>query len=306
MMDKSDFHKSVLLQETIDALQVTSGKKYIDGTLGGGGHTFEILQRGGVVLGIDQDEEALEYVKEELRSIPRGSSKKQESRVGEDLLLAHGNFRDIDRIAKENGFGEVAGILLDLGVSSHQLDTAERGFSFQKPGPLDMRMDTNLGVKAKDLINGLSKGELYELFTKLGEERFSHPIVDSIIRSRRIKPIETTEELSEIVRRAVPNRWEKIHPATRVFQALRIAVNDELQNLKDALPKSISLLEGGGRLAILSFHSLEDRIVKNTFKIFEEQGLGKVVTKKPVIATAEEIAQNARSRSAKLRVFEKR
>ena len=293
------YHISVLLQEAVDALKVKPGKKYIDGTLGGGGHTGAILERGGEVLGIDFDEEALEYVGEKLKV------KSSKFKVGEDLVLARGNFKDIDVIAKEKGFKNVSGIILDLGVSSHHFDTAERGFSFQKEGPLDMRMDQSLHVKAADLINILTRGEMYELFTKLGEEWGARPIIESIIRARQIKPIETTGELAEIISRGKQRHKSESNPATRIFQALRIAVNDELNNLREVLPKAVALLAPGGRLAIISFHSLEDRIVKHTFKQFEDDGLGKIITKKPVVPGEEEIERNKRARSAKLRVFEK-
>jgi 16S rRNA (cytosine1402-N4)-methyltransferase len=287
-----NYHVSVLLHETIELLQVQPGKKYIDGTLGGAGHTRLILENGGIVLGIDQDQDALDYVEKDLG-------------VREKLVLVKGNFRDIDALAKQNGFQKVAGVLLDLGISSHHVDAAERGFSFMKEGPLDMRMDRDLSVSAADLINGLNKRELHELFIKLGEERFARTISESIVRAREIKRIETTTELSDIIRKVVPSSKKGINPATKVFQALRIAVNDELHSVADALPKAVDLLESGGRLAVISFHSLEDRIVKHRFIDFEQRGLGKIITKKPVIPSDEEIERNNRSRSSKLRVFEK-
>ncbi len=289
------YHTSVLLQETLEHLQIKAGKQYIDGTIGGGGHTLEILKCGGSVLGLDVDEDALDFVKNKFGN-------------GE-IVLVKGNFKDIDKIARENGFENVAGILFDLGVSSHHFDSPERGFSFAHNGPLDMRMDKDLSVKAGDLVNVLTKNELIELFTKLGEERFTRVIVARIIEARKIKRIETTAELAEIIRRAVPfikkGQSAGRNPATQVFQALRIAVNDELNSLIEALPKAVSLLESGGRLAIISFHSLEDRIVKRAFIDFEEKGLGTIITKKPIVPTEEEIAKNNRSRSSKLRVFEK-
>jgi 16S rRNA (cytosine1402-N4)-methyltransferase len=287
------YHKSVLLHETIEYLNIIPGKRYIDATLGGGGHTREIVQRGGEVLGIDVDQDALDHVKKSLNE------------TNGKLMLAKGNFRDIDTIAQANGFSEVDGILFDLGISSHHVDEASRGFSFQKEGPLDMRMDQDLQVKASDLINILTKGELYELFTKLGEERFATTIIRSIIRARRIKPIKTTTELSEIISKAVPFSQPKVNPATRVFQALRIAVNDELNTIREALPKALPLLGDQGKIAVISFHSLEDRIVKTQFKAWEEEGIGKSVTKKPIIPSEEEITKNNRSRSSKLRVFKK-
>jgi 16S rRNA (cytosine1402-N4)-methyltransferase len=293
----SNYHTSVLLQETIEQLQIKAGGKYIDGTIGGGGHTFEILKHGGRVLGLDVDEEALEFVEKGLGI--------RDQELGENLILVNGNFRDIDKIAREYRFNNVSGILLDLGISSHHVDEAERGFSFLKDGPLDMRMDKNLGVTAEDLVNGLTKNELYELFTKFGEEGFARVISNSIVNARKIKKIETTAELAQVIKRAVPYAKKGIHPATKAFQALRIAVNDELNSISETLPKALSLLESSGRLAIISFHSLEDRIVKQAFIGFEEKHLGRIITKKPIVPSDEEINENNRSRSSKLRVFEK-
>lgn len=293
----SNYHTSVLLQETIEQLHIKAGGKYIDGTLGGGGHTLEILKHGGKVLGIDVDTEALEFVKRELGIREQG--------LETNLKLVRGNFKDIDTIAKDNGFERVDGILLDLGISGHHVDTAERGFSFQKEGPLDMRMDKTLSVTAKDLVNGLTKGELFELLTRFGEEQFARHISNAIVNSRKEKRIETTTELSQIIRRTVPFSKKGVNPATKAFQALRIAINDELNVLTEVLPKAVSLLEHGGILAVISFHSLEDRIVKQMFIQFEEKNIGTIITKKPVIPTEEEIEKNNRSRSSKLRVFEK-
>lgn len=291
----NNYHKSVLLHEAVEGLNVQKDKLYIDTTLGGGGHTGEIIKKGGIVLGIDTDEDALRYV---------GENYKEEIK-GKKLKLAKGNFKDIDIIAKENGFEKVSGIIFDLGVSSHQLDVAERGFSFQKTGPLDMRMDQEQGVKAADLINILTKGELYELFTKLGEERFANAISDRIISRRKISPINTTTDLVEVVRHAVPKYRHNINPATRIFQALRIAINDEINNLRDSLPKAFDLLEGNGRLCVISFHSLEDRVVKYQFKEWNEAGRGVNITKKPIAPSIEEIEMNKRSRSSKLRIIER-
>ncbi len=294
-----NYHTSVLLQEVIENLSIRPGEKYIDGTLGGGGHTYEILRLGGKVLGIDVDTEALEFTEQDLRL------KIKDLRIGTDLVLARGNFKDIDKIAKANGFDTVTGILLDLGISGHHVDTAERGFSFQKEAYLDMRMDKSLAVTAGDLVNGLTKNELVELFTKFGEEGFARQISNAIINARKVKRIETTTELAQVIKKAVPYSRQGIHPATKAFQALRIAVNDELNSIVDALPKAVSLLTTGGRLAIITFHSLEDRIVKKLFIEFEEKGWGTIVTKKPIVPTEVEIEANNRSRSSKLRVFEK-
>jgi 16S rRNA (cytosine1402-N4)-methyltransferase len=288
------YHVSVLLQEVIKLLDVQSGKKYIDATLGGGGHTSAILKSGGKVLGIDTDQESLDYVSENF----------QLSIFNYQLHLVKGNFKDIGQIAKENEFDKVAGILFDLGISSHQIDVGERGFSFQKEGPLDMRMDRSLKIEAKDLVNVLTKGELYEIFTKLGEEGFAGAISNSIVRARKISPIRTTTELAEVIGRSVPGN-KKIDAEARIFQALRIVINDELNNLKAALPQAFNLLEKTGKIAVISFHSLEDRIVKKQFIEWEEKGKGSILTKKPITPSREEIEKNKRSRSAKLRVIEK-
>lgn len=290
-MIKNIYHTSVLLQEAVNSLNVAKEKRFIDATLGGAGHTKEILQKGGIVLGIDQDEDALNFVSEEIKN--------------SNLVVALGNFKDIDTIAKENDFSQVDGILFDLGVSSHQFDTGERGFSFQKVANLDMRMGTGLSVKAADLVNGLTKGELIELFIKLGEESFAKRIAEEIVKARAVRPIETTTELAQIAIKGYPKGFHKIHPATKIFQALRIAVNDELNSLKIALPKAVDLLKKNGRLSVISFHSLEDRIVKEFLNECEEKKLGIVVTNKPIVPTKEEIVANPRSRSAKLRVFER-
>lgn len=300
----NDFHVPVLLQEVINALSPQKGKNYIDATIGGGGHGFEILKIGGKVLGIDIDLDAIDY------TARRWTIESRRLNINENnLILIQGNFRDIDTIARSHKFEIVGGIIFDLGVSSHQLEDPKRGFSFQKEAPLDMRMNVSTGsaqaVKAVELINGLTKGELHELFTKLGEERFAFAISNSIVRARRVKPIETTRELAEIVEKAVGRQFGKVHPATRVFQALRIAVNDELNNIRQALPKGLDLLESRGRIVAISFHSLEDRIVKESFKVFEDKGLGKIVTKKPITPSEDEIKRNVRSRSAKMRVFQK-
>lgn len=286
----SDYHTSVLLQETIDGLKIQKGKRYIDATLGAGGHTREIVARGGAVLGIDQDSDALKEAKKNFNDLP--------------VTIVYGNFAHLIAIARENGFGRVSGIVFDIGVSSHQLNSAERGFSFLQDSPLDMRMDMNLHVSAADLVNGLTKKELAELFMKYGEEKFAHRIAQNIIRQREKMPIVTTKDLADLIYRSYPVKG-KIHPATRVFQALRIAVNDELHSLEDALPQALELLESKGRIAVITFHSLEDRIVKHAFKKFEEKGLGIIITEKPIEPSREEEEENRRSRSAKLRIFEK-
>lgn len=299
----TSYHKPVLLSEVLEALAVQKGEKYIDATIGGGGHTFEILQRGGSVLGLDVDEDALAFVKDKLRI----TNYELEGKI----TLERGNFRDIDRVAKKNGFENVSGILFDFGVSSFQLDNSEKGFSFQHTGPLDMRMDQTLSVNAADLVNGLTGHELYELFTRLGEERNAKKIAAEIVYTRQLQPFATTDQLVQAIEKAFGVTVEVISDkrrsemCMRVFQALRIAVNDELGVIRDVLPKAVKLLKKNGRLVIISFHSLEDRIIKQTFLDFEKKGLGKVMTKKPIIASDTEIRENRRSRSAKIRIFEK-
>lgn len=287
------FHTSVLLQEVVSALNVKKDKWYIDATVGGGGHTFEIVKHEGFVLGIDVDEDALRFVEE--------NSKKTEK-----IRLVRGNFSNIGQIVKQNGIEKVVGILFDLGVSSYQLAHRGRGFSFQKDSPLDMRMDKSLGVSAADLVNALSVKELVYIFERFGEERFAKKIAAAIVWYRKEKKIETTGELVFVIKRAIGNSYQDtIHFATRVFQALRIAVNDELRSLETALPQALEILESDGRLVTISFHSLEDRIIKQSFLAFAKEGKGIILTDKPIMAAKEEIARNPRSRSAKLRVFKK-
>jgi 16S rRNA (cytosine1402-N4)-methyltransferase len=283
-MEMNDYHKTVLLNEAIDYLNIDKGKIYVDATLGGGGHAAEIIKRGGIVLGIDGDEEALEFVKENFQ-FPISNFQ---------LRLAKGNFKDVDKIVRENKIKKISGAIFDLGVSSHQLESAERGFSFMKEGPLDMRMDRDLSVKAEGLINILTEKELVELFEKYGEEGFARLIAKGIVKERKISPIKTTAELVEIVKRVVPKFKTDINPATKVFQALRIAINDELNSLRESLPKVYELLNNGGRISVITFHSLEDRIIKHQFKDWEDLGLGKVITKKPVTPSEEELRDNRR------------
>ena len=297
----NDFHTPVLLKEVTALLQVKAGKRYIDATIGGRGHARVILSLGGKVLGIDADQDALDYVQKHLET----KIKSQE------LVLEKGNFRDLKKIALSKNFDSVAGILFDLGFSSFQIDSPERGFSFLREGPLDMRMDKSSSLTAEKLVNLLGKGELYELFNKLGQEHRAGAISNSIIRARRVKALQTTTELSEVVARAYGYEGEvsdfvKNKINQKVFQALRIAVNNELENLEEALPQALELLEGKGRIAVISFHSLEDGIVKRTFKDFAGKNLGKIVTNKPVEAKEEEKGRNSRARSAKLRVFAKK
>lgn len=299
-MAKAVFHQSVLYKEVLEGLNVKAGDTYIDATIGGGGHTKGIRQFGGKVLGIDVDPEAIKYVAKILK-IPLQEKEGRLVGESEKLTIVQGNFADLKNIAERFGVWEAAGVLFDLGVSSHQLEEAERGFSFRQDAPLDMRADPALAVTAADLVNGLTKGELDELFNKYGEEPASRRLARAIIEARLKKKIETTRDLTEIVERVAWKRG-KIHPATRVFQALRIAVNDELNNLKKGLVEATAVLNKGGRLVVISFHSLEDRTVKNFFK---ERADLQVLTKKPIVPEEEEILENPRARSAKMRVAER-
>lgn len=277
-----------MLEEVLEYLNVQTDKWYVDCNLGGGGHASAILEKGGKVLGMDLDKEAIAEVEENYK-----------------LILVQSNFAKIKEVVEEKQITP-AGVFFDLGVSTHQLEEAERGFSFSKDAPLDMRMDQTYGASAKDLVNALHVGELEELFTKYGEEFQAKRIAKRIVDERANKPIESTGELAEIVAGAYHgSRGDRIHPATKVFQALRIAVNDELNNLKAALPASFEVLAPKGRLVVISFHSLEDRIVKNYFRELEESGVAWVLTDKPVTPSEVEIGRNPRSRSGKLRAVEK-
>ena len=309
------YHSSVLLKEAVDALNIRDachaseryGAWYLDCTLGDGGHSIEIISREGKVIGIDVDPQALQRVQRRFKDLRISSDK---------FRLIQGNFRNIESLAQTDILGieiagaklDLAGAIFDLGFSRLQLESPERGFSFSKMGPLDMRMDPALEVRALDLIKVLSRKELHELFSSLGEEKYSARLADALVSAREVKPVTTTKELADVIVRAVGRVravGEKIHPATRVFQALRIAVNDELAALSEGLNQVVKLIAEDGRIVVISFHSLEDRIVKNTFKEWEVKRIGQVLTKKPVGPTKKEIQENPRSRSAKMRVFEK-
>ena len=288
------YHSSVLLNEVLGALNIRDAW-YLDCTLGDGGHTIESIKRGGRVVGIDVDPQALGRVQKRFKDLGIDQSR---------YRLIQGNFRDIDNLIQQTDIKDqnFAGAIFDLGVSSLQLENPERGFSFMKEGPLDMRMDPVLGVRALDLINAGGRKELYELFKNLGEEEHSKRLADIIVSTREVKPFETTLELAQLIEKAI-GRHGKIHPATKVFQALRIAVNDELEALQEGLDQVVSKIEKNGHIIVTSFHSLEDRIIKLTFKKWEEDGMGKVLTEKPIVPSDLEIRENPRSRSAKMRVF---
>lgn len=294
-------HTPVLLEAVLDGLAVRSGGRYIDGTVGGGGHAASILERGAAhLLGIDQDPAALDAARQRLDAF------------GDRVTLVHGNFNDIDVLAQAHDMTAVDGIVLDVGVSSYQIDTAERGFSFAHDAPLDMRMNPTLGSTAADLLNTLSERDLADLIYRYGEEHASRRIARFVGERRRRAPLTRTSELAELVARALGGQHGRIHPATRTFQALRIAVNDELGVLERGLPKALNLLAIGGRLAVITFHSLEDRIVKT---VLRQAAFGHatsaplprvlLVNRKPIMADAVEQTRNRRSRSAKLRIAER-
>lgn len=291
---QSAIHQPVLLQEVLHWLSPVDGGIYVDGNLGLGGHSAAILEASnpnGRVIGFDWDAEALELAKKNL------------AKYGERVAYSHGNFIEIGETLKEMNVPQVDGILLDLGLSSLQLDQSGRGFSFQRDEPLDMRMDSRKEEKASDLLNTCSEEELADIFYYYGEERQARRIASRIIEVRKSDEIVKTSQLVEVVERAVPRRFhpKKIHPATRVFQALRIAVNKELENLEVILTEGFQHIRPGGRFCVISFHSLEDRLVKRYFNTIREL---RVLTTKPVVASQDEKDCNPRSRSAKLRVAE--
>jgi len=290
-------HVPVLAEEVIEFLDPHPHGIYVDGTLGGAGHALKILEQSsptGRLIGIDRDEEAIEETRKRL--------KPYESRT----TIIHGNFSDLREILRKLKIGKVDAILLDLGVSYQQLIDGKRGFSFQSEGPLDMRMDRTRGKPASTLVNALTQGELEEILRGYGEGRWARRIAKAIVRYRQKTPIATTTQLRDIISSAVLKPPRRIHPATKAFQAIRIAVNDELNNLEKVIRDGIHLVRSGGRLCIISFHSLEDRIVKQTFRQYEKSPeLITIITKKPISPSKGEVSQNPRARSAKLRVAER-
>lgn len=306
-------HKSVLLNETIDGLNIQPDGIYVDGTLGGGGHAYEVCRRlgdKGSIVGIDQDAAAIEAAGNRLKDF------------GEKVTIVRSNYCDMKSKLHELGIDKVDGIVLDLGVSSYQLDTAERGFSYREDAPLDMRMDTRQKMTARDIVNDYEEMELYRVIRDYGEDKFAKNIAKHIVAARKVKPIETTGELTEIIRASIPMKYQKKsgHPAKRTFQAIRIELNRELEVLKDSLDDMIDLLNPGGRLCIITFHSLEDRIVKSAFRKNENPctcpsdfpvcvcgkvSKGSILTRKPILPSEEEMEENSRAKSAKLRIFER-
>lgn len=307
-------HKSVLLYETVDSLNIKPDGIYVDGTLGGGGHAFEVASRlgeNGRLIGIDQDADAIKAASERLEPYK------------DKVTIVRSNYRNIREVLTGLGISKVDGIYLDLGVSSYQLDTAERGFTYRENAPLDMRMDQRNDKTAADIVNDYSEMELFRVIRDYGEDKFAKNIAKHIVRARENGRIETTDQLVEIIKAAIPAkmRAEGGHPAKRTFQAIRIELNKELEVLTESIDTMIDLLNPEGRLSIITFHSLEDRIVKLRFRDNEnpcicppnlpmcvcgKKSKGKVVTRKPIIPDDVEIEENKRSKSSKLRVFERK
>lgn len=304
-------HKSVLLQECIEGLNIKENGIYVDGTLGGAGHSSEILKKlssKGKLIGIDRDEEALKAAKERLKEY-------------ENVVYLHGNHDDIKELLKSIQIDKVDGILLDLGVSSYQLDERARGFSYMGEATLDMRMDKTQELTAKDVVNNYTEEKLSRIIEEYGEEKFAKNIARNIVKDRQISPIETTMQLVDIIRKSIPISKQKDgHPAKRTFQAIRIEVNNEIEPLKETIRNCIECLKPEGRLCVITFHSLEDRAVKQAYSEAEGKctcpkdlpycvcgyhSEGKIINKKPIVASKEEQEENSRSKSAKLRIFEK-
>lgn len=296
------YHIPVMCAETVDGLNVARGGVYLDATLGGGGHSSAILERGGRVVAIDRDDDAIDFCK---------------ARMSGDITYIKGKYEDAAKLLETRGITSVSGAVMDLGVSSHQLDDAERGFSYSKKGPLDMRMDKTQSFSAYDVVNGYKASELADIIAKYGEESFARRIADAIVKARERSEIKTTDELGEIISSSVPYR-KSGHPAKKTFQAIRIEVNGELKGLENAIRDIFGLIERGGRLAVISFHSLEDRIVKNAFKEFTTDCIcppslpvcvcgHKAVGRdaKRIRPSEEELRNNPRSASATLRIIEK-
>lgn len=306
-------HVSVLLDETIEGLNINPDGIYFDGTLGGGGHSHEILKRltgKGVLIGVDQDGDAIEAASERLKEFDG------------KFQLVRSNYSEIETILSDLKISKIDGIVLDLGVSSYQIDNLERGFSYKEDAPLDMRMDQRQLLNAADVVNGYTEEQLVAMLRDYGEERYARRIAQAIVEGRKDKPIATTQELSDIVKASVPKKYQiaKGHPAKKTFQAIRIEVNNELNILRQTLDKMIEHLNPGGRICVITFHSLEDRIVKLNFRNNEnpctcppdfpvcvcgKKSKGKVITRKPITPSAEEIEINKRAKSSKLRIFER-
>ena len=299
-MVEEKLHIPVMLREVIDYLNPGPGKIIVDATLGTGGHSFEILKRitpGGKLIGIDRDEDSLAICRKRL------------SEFSSSCEFVHGNFVDLDQILEKLGIDKVDGIVFDLGISTYQLKDPERGFSFQQEGPLDMRLDKSSYISAYDLVNNLNESEISNMLWSFGEERWHNRIARLLVEERRNQPISTTTQLAALVMRAIPYRYRKgyyrIHPATRTFQAVRIAVNRELEILETAVKKAVAILGKKAKICVISFHSLEDRVIKHTFRALKADGLIDIVTAKPLTPAPGEVIANPSSRSSKFRVAER-
>jgi 16S rRNA (cytosine1402-N4)-methyltransferase len=293
-------HVPVMLEEVLDYLKLKPGQIIVDATLGTGGHSLEILKRitpGGKLVGIDRDENSLEICRQRLAQF-QGSTE-----------FVHANFADLDQALVNLGIQKVDGIVFDLGISSYQLHDAQRGFSFQEEGPLDMRLDKSSYISAYDLVNNLNENEISTMLWKFGQERWHNRIAHLLVQERRNEPIVTTKQLANLVMRAIPHRYRRsyyrIHPATRTFQAVRIAVNRELEILESAIKKAVDILKNQARICVISFHSLEDRVIKHTFRALAAEGLIDIITTKPLTPGPSETEANPSSRSSKFRVAER-
>ena len=299
-MVEEKLHIPVMLREVIDYLDLAPGQIIVDATVGTGGHSLEILKKitpGGRLIGIDRDEDSLAICRQRF------------SDFSGSYELVHANFADLDQVLENLGIKKIDGIVFDLGISTYQLKDTERGFSFQQEGPLDMRMDKSSYISAYDLVNNLNENEISSMLWSFGQERWHNRIAHLLVEERRNQPISTTRQLADLVMRAIPYRYRKgyyrIHPATRTFQAVRIAVNRELEILESAIKKAVAILKNKAKICVISFHSLEDRVIKHTFRALKADGLVSIITAKPMTPVASEVAANPSSRSSKFRVAER-
>ncbi|MFH0917840.1 MAG: 16S rRNA (cytosine(1402)-N(4))-methyltransferase RsmH [Candidatus Omnitrophota bacterium] len=299
MLDEK-LHVPVMLQEVLDFLKLKPGQVIVDATVGTGGHALEILKRitpGGRLIGLDRDENSLAICRQRLSPFKDSSE------------FVQANFADLDQVLANLGIRNIDGIVFDLGISSYQLHDPQRGFSFQEEGPLDMRLDKSSYISAYDLVNNLNENEISQLLWNFGQERWHNRIAHLLVQERRNEPIATTKQLANLVMRAIPHRYRRsyyrIHPATRTFQAVRIAVNRELEILESAIKKAVAILRKQARICVISFHSLEDRVIKHTFRALAADGLIDIVTAKPLIPVPSEVEVNPSSRSSKFRVAER-
>lgn len=299
-MLEAPLHIPVMLAEVIEYLKLAPGQTIVDATMGTGGHSLEILKRitpGGRLIGIDRDEDSLEICRNRL------------SEFKDSCQFVHANFSDLDQVLAGLGIDSIDGIIFDLGISTYQLKDPQRGFSFQEEGPLDMRLDKSSYISAYDLVNNLNENEISHLLWSFGQERWHNRIAHLLVEERKASPIATTRQLADLVVRAIPHRYRRsyyrIHPATRTFQAVRIAVNRELEILESAIKKAVAILKKQARICVISFHSLEDRVIKHTFRALKADGIIDIITAKPLTPTAGEIEKNPSSRSSKFRVAQR-